>query len=209
LFRLKERATQLIHSAFPEPGPDDEQFEHNNEPRSSYPAISINVLHNVEEPSSQTLLIADGIGISGNIRFAKSVFIEGIFNGSADFIENLVIGKNGIFTTSYAEVQNLTVLGKLKGSVAAYGSVVVASGGIIEGHLRCSDLQIFDGGRIDGLIDMDSSLVPRERILEDEAIDYRDLEIKVWLEGDDAEDYRKVTEASNKFAEYFGYTQRD
>ena len=105
---------------------------------------------NVSKPSkgSATVIIGNGVKMIGEITDADNVQID----GNADVTmntDNLVVGSTGNLKGTITS-NNIDVSGKLKGKIAAIGTLTVQELGTVSGSIQYQNMQIKLGGKISG-----------------------------------------------------------
>ena len=115
----------------------------------------------VDEPSTEgTLLVGEGIHVKGEIESCNTLIVEGKVEASLEAAE-LEVRKGGTYSGK-ASVKSATVGGVFDGELTVDGLLTIAAGGRVGGTLRYRDLQIEQGGRLSGDIDLLAEEAPRK-----------------------------------------------
>lgn len=101
------------------------------------------------------LIIGTGVSFNGDIRVDGRVSVSGQVKGSIDALDLRV--ELGGRVDGQVRVNNLEVKGSIGQDVTSNDSVMVHSTGLIQGQLRCDELEIDRGGRVIGKVDRISS----------------------------------------------------
>jgi cytoskeletal protein CcmA (bactofilin family) len=101
----------------------------------------------------RTLVVGRGISVQGMVQDAERLVVEGLVEATMIHATELVVQPGGVFKGE-VEVEDSEVSGTVDGTVTARGSLVVRATGTVLGTARCRRLQVEDGGRITGQIEM-------------------------------------------------------
>jgi len=102
-------------------------------------------------------IIGQHITIRGNLTGNEDLVVEGRVEGTIALGNHLTIEKTGVVEAD-VEVQDLTVMGELKGDMTAHSSVSINTDAKVTGNIRAPRIIIEDGARFRGNIDMDFEL---------------------------------------------------
>lgn len=139
------------------------------EPMSTKPAITPEPKPEESSTSSQSIqFVADKLGkvrsalsvgtvIQGKLSFDTPVRIDGKLSGEVFSTDTLIVGESGILDAKI-EVQNLIVMGKVKGQITVKESVKLMRGAQLEGVLNTRSLSVEEGAHFDGKCSMHSGL---------------------------------------------------
>ena len=127
-------------------------FDKKNENENSTP--------NVFRPAkgSAKVVIGDGVSITGEIKKADEVQID----GEADVTmktDNLVVGITGICKGNI-ETHNADIWGSFQGDLNASGTLTVQEQGKISGNIEYQNIQIKLGGKLSGDIKLSEKVQP-------------------------------------------------
>ena len=136
------------------------------EPVVLNPAISAE--SKPEESSLTSPFVADKLGkvrsalsvgtvIQGKLSFDTPVRIDGKLSGEVFSTDTLIVGESGILDAKI-DVQNLIVMGKVKGQITVKESVKLMRGAQLEGVLNTRSLCVEEGAHFDGKCSMHSGL---------------------------------------------------
>ena len=102
-------------------------------------------------------IIGQHITIRGNLTGNEDLVVEGRVEGTIALGNHLTIEKTGVVEAD-VESEDLTVMGELKGDMAAHSSVSINADAKVAGNIRAPRVIIEDGARFRGNIDMDVEL---------------------------------------------------
>lgn len=102
-------------------------------------------------------IIGKQITIRGNLTGNEDLVVEGRVEGSISLGNHLTVEKTGSLEAD-VEVEDLTVMGELKGDMIAHTSVSINADAKVVGNVRAPRVIIEDGARFRGNIDMDVEL---------------------------------------------------
>lgn len=92
--------------------------------------------------------------VDGEIVGGEDVLVEGTVKGRLTLKEGLVVGATGVVEAD-VETATVEVAGRLVGNVAASERIELQAESRVSGDLRAPRIQIADGARFKGSIDMD------------------------------------------------------
>ncbi len=107
---------------------------------------------------SAKVVIGDGVSISGEIKKADEVQID----GEADVTmktDNLVVGVTGKCKGNI-ETHNADIWGAFDGDIKASGTLTIQEQGIISGSIEYQNIQIKLGGKLNGDIKLSEKIQP-------------------------------------------------
>ena len=120
-------------------------------PATSTPTPAAQVKESLVKSSS---VLGKNIKFRGELIGTEDLHIEGIVEGVVIMEgHNLSIGEEGMLNAN-VHAQNLTIHGKLTGDVLADELIQVKSTAIVKGNLTAPRIQLDDGGKFRGSMDM-------------------------------------------------------
>lgn len=112
------------------------------------------------EPGTEgTLLVGEGIQVKGDIQSCNKLIVEGQVEASLEASE-LTVRKGGVYQGK-AVVKSARIDGRFDGDLTVDGLLTILAGGRVTGTLRYRDLEIEQGGRLSGDIDLLAEGGPR------------------------------------------------
>jgi cytoskeletal protein CcmA (bactofilin family) len=108
---------------------------------------------------SELNLIAAGTVFEGKIRTPGSLRIDGRLVGDIMATQNVSIGSTGDVTGNIS-AKNITIGGKVSGSVVAQEKLVFETKAVMRGDIRASKLVINEGALYDGQCVMSDAKAP-------------------------------------------------
>ena len=111
-------------------------------------------------PEAKTLVIGREINLKGEIGDCDSLMVHGSAEATLNNCRSFVITESGVLKGE-AEVQEAEVFGRYEGTLKVRGKLIIRTGGRVQGRISYADIEIEQGGRIDGEIDaIETELVP-------------------------------------------------
>ena len=101
----------------------------------------------------RTLVVGRGISVQGTVQDAERLVVEGTVEASMIHASELSIAPGGMFKGEI-EVEDAEVAGTMSGTLTVRGSLVLRSTGRLQGTARYRRLQVEDGGKISGQMEM-------------------------------------------------------
>lgn len=98
-------------------------------------------------------MISAGTSVEGKIRSQGNVRIDGKVIGEVSVSESLAVGISGEIEGNIT-AKNVTVGGKIRGSINAGDKVVFESKSVVRGDVRAARLVIDEGSVFDGKVSM-------------------------------------------------------
>ena len=128
-----------------------------------------NLTTDVLRPSkgSAKVIIGDGVSITGEIKKADEVQID----GEADVTmktDNLVVGVTGKWKCNI-ETHNADIWGAFDGDIKASGTLTIQEKGIISGSIEYQNIQIKLGGKLNGDVKLSEKIQPIKKQEKDNA----------------------------------------
>ncbi|MGB2869057.1 MAG: polymer-forming cytoskeletal protein [Bacteroidota bacterium] len=105
------------------------------------------------DPVKELNLVGSGTVVEGKIRSQGSVRIDGKLIGEVTASETLAVGVNGEVEGNVT-AKNVTVGGKIRGSINAAEKIVFEGKSVIKGDIRATRLIIDEGCIFDGKVSM-------------------------------------------------------
>ena len=103
-----------------------------------------------EPEGAMNTIIGKGTKFEGKLEVAQSLRIDGIFKGTIDASDTLIVGSTGELTDVTINVKNAIIGGKIKGNVNASAKVTLESSSRLEGNLSAKLLVIEEGALFSG-----------------------------------------------------------
>ena len=103
------------------------------------------------QPESRTLVVGQGIRLSGEITTCDKLVVEGRVEADLADSQDLVIAETGLYKGS-ASVQRAEISGHFAGALTVHERLLIRAGGRVSGTLTYADLEVERGGRITGQI---------------------------------------------------------
>jgi len=115
------------------------------------------------DPTKELNLIGPGTTVEGKVRSQGNLRIDGKVVGEVAVSENLAVGIAGEVEGNIAG-KNVTVAGKVKGSITATEKLLFEGKSVIRGDVRAAKLVIDEGATFDGRVAMtDKGGSPEQR----------------------------------------------
>jgi cytoskeletal protein CcmA (bactofilin family) len=105
-----------------------------------------------EQGDSKKLVVGRGIVLKGEISNCDALVVEGTVEANLSGCRSLLIGESGV-VTGKIQVEEATVAGHFKGSLAVRQVLSIKSGGQVRGEVRYGALQVDSGGVLAGSAD--------------------------------------------------------
>ena len=102
-------------------------------------------------------IIGEGIQIRGNVSGSGGLVVHGRIEGNIALDGDVEVGERAVVSAN-VQAQGLTVNGELRGDIDATSLVSIASSGMVIGDIRATELEIQDGARFRGRLDMEVPL---------------------------------------------------
>lgn len=106
-----------------------------------------------EATERRTLVVGRGISVQGTVQDAERLVVEGTVEASMIHASELAIAPGGMFKGEI-EVEDAEVAGTMSGTLTVRGSLVLRATGRLQGTARYRRLQVEDGGKISGQMEM-------------------------------------------------------
>ncbi|MCD6308441.1 MAG: polymer-forming cytoskeletal protein [Candidatus Latescibacteria bacterium] len=105
---------------------------------------------NHEPEGAMNTIVGKGTKIEGSMHVAQSIRIDGVFKGSLNATDTLIVGSSGELADVTVNVKNAIIGGAIKGNVAASNKVTLESTSRLEGDLTAKLLVIEEGALFTG-----------------------------------------------------------
>jgi cytoskeletal protein CcmA (bactofilin family) len=112
-----------------------------------------------QQPGSDLTLIAANTSFEGKIKTEGSIRIDGKFVGDINAKANAAIGTSGSIDGTLT-ARNITIAGKISGTVTALEKLVLETKSIMQGDIRAAKLVVDEGAMFDGKCDMKQGASP-------------------------------------------------
>ena len=109
-----------------------------------------------QQPGTDLTLIAANTSFEGKIKTEGSIRIDGKFIGDINAKANAAVGQTGSIEGTIS-ARNITVAGKISGTVTALEKLVLETKSIMQGDIRATKLVVDEGATFDGKCDMKQS----------------------------------------------------
>jgi cytoskeletal protein CcmA (bactofilin family) len=103
------------------------------------------------QPQSRTLVVGQGIRLSGEITTCDKLVVEGRVEADLADSQDLVIAESGLYKGS-ASVQRAEISGHFAGALTVHERLLIRASGRVSGTLTYADLEVERGGKITGKI---------------------------------------------------------
>ncbi len=113
------------------------------------------------DPVKEMNFVGAGTTVEGKIRSQGSVRIDGKVVGEISASENVAVGIAGEVEGNVS-AKNVTVAGKIRGSIVASEKIVFEGKSVIRGDIRSARLVIDEGSVFDGKVSMADKSSPYE-----------------------------------------------
>ena len=105
---------------------------------------------NIVDNSKSSLMIGEGVIITGTIKANSKVTIQGTVDGDIE-CNSITISKSGN-VKGKIKTDTITVEGKAEGEINAEDVLIIKSKGHVSGKVYYGEIQIEEGGKISGEI---------------------------------------------------------
>ena len=102
------------------------------------------------DSAKSSLMIGDGVMITGTIKSTSKVTIQGTIDGDIE-CDSLIINNSGK-VKGKVKTESMTVDGRVEGEINISGVLMIRSGGFVSGKIFYKDIQIDEGGKLSGEI---------------------------------------------------------
>lgn len=105
------------------------------------------------DPVKELNMISSGTTVEGKIRTQGSIRVDGKVIGEISASEAVAVGQSGEIEGNVA-AKNLTIGGKIRGSITIVEKAVLEGKAVVKGDLRAARLIIDEGAIFDGKVSM-------------------------------------------------------
>ena len=123
------------------------------------------MLKRKEDTSKIDTIIGKGASVQGDIEVSRSMMIEGKVEGNIKVGGQLILTKEA-YVKGDVECDELVADGTIEGKVIARSRAEIQKHGKIIGEIHCKLLVVEEGGFINGLTNMGSDVVGKQRLEE-------------------------------------------
>jgi cytoskeletal protein CcmA (bactofilin family) len=100
-------------------------------------------------------IIGEGISLTGDIQGMEDLVIEGVVKGRIELKKNyLILSLNGKIEGEIV-AENVTILGRMTGSVRALGKLEIKKEAEFNGEIKAKEISVEDGTNIKAAIEID------------------------------------------------------
>jgi cytoskeletal protein CcmA (bactofilin family) len=122
------------------------------EPGSSLPPTEQSVGPNGHEVDRRTLIIGEGISLSGEVTSCDRLIVEGAIEAKLEKCQHVIIAETGVFNGN-ASTENADVRGRFQGELMVRKRLLIRAGGHVSGTITYGEIEIESGGKISGVIE--------------------------------------------------------
>jgi cytoskeletal protein CcmA (bactofilin family) len=108
------------------------------------------------EMTNELNLIGAGTVVEGKVKTPGSIRVDGKLYGELTAAQNVAVGVSGDVEGTL-NAKNITVGGKIKGTIVAQEKLVLESKALVQGDIRTAKLVIDEGAMFDGKCEMGSA----------------------------------------------------
>jgi cytoskeletal protein CcmA (bactofilin family) len=122
-------------------------------PPAIAPANSVTPMPRLGSDEERTLFVGLGISVLGNVLDAERLVVEGVVEANMLQANQLSILSGGVFKGG-VEVDEAEVAGTIDGTLTVWNSLIIRNTGSVLGIVRCRQLEVEEGGKINGQMNM-------------------------------------------------------
>jgi len=104
------------------------------------------------EVDRRTLIIGEGISLSGEVTSCDRLIVEGTIEAKLEKCQHVIISETGVFNGN-ASTENADVRGRFQGELVVHKRLLIRAGGHVSGTITYSEIEIESGGKISGVIE--------------------------------------------------------
>ena len=104
------------------------------------------------EVDRRTLIIGEGISLSGEVTSCDRLIVEGTIEAKLEKCQHVIIAETGVFNGN-ASTENADVRGRFQGELVVRKRLLIRAGGHVSGTITYGEIEIEAGGRISGAIE--------------------------------------------------------
>ena len=105
---------------------------------------------NNEAEGAMNTIVGKGTTIEGTMSVSQSIRIDGMFKGTLNTTDTLIVGATGELSDVTVSVKNAMIGGNIKGNITASNKVTLESTSRLEGDLTAKLLVIEEGALFTG-----------------------------------------------------------
>jgi cytoskeletal protein CcmA (bactofilin family) len=104
------------------------------------------------EVDRRTLIIGEGISLSGEVTSCDRLIVEGTIEAKLEKCQHVIIAETGVFNGN-ASTENADVRGRFQGELVVLKRLLIRAGGHVSGTITYGEIEIESGGKISGAIE--------------------------------------------------------
>jgi cytoskeletal protein CcmA (bactofilin family) len=104
------------------------------------------------EVDRRTLIIGEGISLSGEVTSCERLIVEGTIEAKLEKCQHVIIAETGVFNGN-ASTENADVRGRFQGELVVRKRLLIRAGGHVSGAITYGEIEIEAGGKISGAIE--------------------------------------------------------
>ena len=120
-------------------------------PGSPQPPTEQPVGSHGHEVDRRTLIIGEGISLSGEVTSCDRLIVEGTIEAKLEKCQHVIIAETGVFNGN-ASTENADVRGRFQGELVVRKRLLIRAGGHASGTITYGEVEIESGGKISGTI---------------------------------------------------------
>jgi cytoskeletal protein CcmA (bactofilin family) len=110
------------------------------------------VASRANEVDRRTLIIGEGISLSGEVTSCDRLIVEGTIEAKLEKCQHVIIAETGVFNGN-ASTENADVRGRFQGELVVRKRLLIRAGGHVSGTITYGEIEIESGGKISGAIE--------------------------------------------------------
>jgi len=104
------------------------------------------------EVDRRTLIVGEGISLSGEVTSCDRLIVEGTIEAKLQKCQHVMIAETGVFN-GHASTENADVRGRFEGELVVRKRLLIRAGGHVSGSVSYGEIEIESGGKITGVIE--------------------------------------------------------
>jgi cytoskeletal protein CcmA (bactofilin family) len=104
------------------------------------------------EVDRRTLIIGEGISLSGEVTSCDRLIVEGTIEAKLEKCQHVIVAETGVFNGN-ASTENADVRGRFQGELVVRKRLLIRAGGHVSGTITYGEIEIESGGKISGAIE--------------------------------------------------------
>jgi cytoskeletal protein CcmA (bactofilin family) len=104
------------------------------------------------EVDRRTLIVGEGISLSGEVTSCDRLIVEGTIEAKLQKCQHVMIAETGVFN-GHASTENADVRGRFEGELVVRKRLLIRAGGHVSGTVTYGEIEIESGGKITGVIE--------------------------------------------------------